>query len=130
MKKTNRAAQSDAKIQQLLIALMRNYTVTEFRPFDTNLYRDTYKVGASYHIALKELGAIETQHGKLKLTERLYTVRPSTVRKHMNNYVKNSVATRSSKIKTETTATTIYNIDVLKAQIREEVIQELLAKLK
>ena len=124
MKKTNRAAQADVRLQQLLIALVKDYNTTEFRSFDSNLYREAYGVGANYIGALKDLGAVINTYGKLKLTGRFYTLRPSTLRKRMNKLVANSPS-RSSKEKPAVPQAPVYDIDVLKAQIRQEVLQEL-----
>ena len=124
MKKTNRAAQADARLQQLLISLLKDYNTTEFKPFDSNLYREAYGVGANYIGALKDLDAVVNTYGKLKLTDRFYTLRPSTLRKRMNKLVANSPS-RLLKEKPETPSAPVYDIDVLKAQIRQEVLQEL-----
>jgi hypothetical protein len=122
MKKTNRSNQAEARLHMLMIALLKDFNTTEFRPFDSKLYRDTYGVGAGYYSALKELEAIETTYGKIKLTERFYTLRPSTLRKYMNKGVYRSVAAKTAK---PVQVTPVYDIDVLRAQIRQEVLQEL-----
>ena len=130
MKKTNGAIRANARLHTLMIAMIKDFNTTEFRPFESKLYRDTYQVGAGYHSALKELGAIEATHGKLKLTDRFYSLRPSTLRKYMNKAVYRSLAKAKTVSVKAPEPTPVYNIEILKAQIREEVLQELLAKLK
>jgi hypothetical protein len=127
MKKTNRATQADIRIKQLLVALMKDFNTTEFRPFDSALYRETYKVGAAYIGALKELKAVESPRGMLKLTERFYSLRPSTVRKSMTKLVTDSVLAKNTPAPV---ASPVYNIDTIKAQLRLEILEEILAKLK
>ena len=130
MKKTNGATKADARLQQLLIALIKDYSTTDFRPFNSKLYRDVYKVGAAFASVLQQLGAIETKRGQIKLTDRFFTLRPSTLRKYMTKSTYEAVAKRKTVPVLAPEPTPVYNIEVLKAQIREEILQELLAKLK
>ena len=126
MKKTNRAVQAEVRLQQLMIALIKDYNTTEFRAFDSNLYREAYGVGANYISALKDLDAVVNTYGKLKLTDRFFTLRPSTLRKRMGKIQMTCLATRQKKEQIPTAPSApVYDIAVIKAQIRQEILQEL-----
>ncbi len=90
---------ADARIQDLLNSLKADYTTTEFRQFDSAVYRELYSVGAAYLKVLKDLKAVQAKRGALKLTDKFYKLRPSTVRKHMTMSVYESTGRVTKKTK-------------------------------
>jgi hypothetical protein len=69
------------------------------------------------------------------LTERINTVRPSTIRKQINEYVtthsvKKVKQPKIKLVQTKTESTFSEIIIALKEQIRKDVMSELLASLK
>ena len=135
MKTSNRTVGSNHKIVSALKALKERYSFTEFRRWNGHLITAEFKIGAAFPHALEKLGVIETKFGEVKLTERINSVRPSTIRKQINEYVtSHSVKkVKQPKIKLVQTKTeSSFNeiIIALKEQIRKDVMSELLASLK
>lgn len=136
MKISNRTLQSDRKIVSALEALRDRYSFTKFQKWNGHLIASEFNIGTHFSHALQKLGVIETKHGQVKLTQKLFTIKPSTIRKKMNDYVTfrttERVATqlkvKSVNIKAEGSFNDI--IIALKEQVRKEVLSELLASLK
>ena len=146
MKKTqsgwraNRASHSNIKIAQAMKAMQARFSFTEFKQWNGKEFVTEFKIGAGFPAALEKLGAIDTKFGEVKLNPRITALRPSTVRKRINEYVtekKNEAATKAPKqikfkqvpvAKTENTFDEI--VIALKAKLKQEVMAELLASLK
>ena len=128
------------------------FSYNTFLPWKCKQYTDEYKVGGGFASALKELGAIKTEYGKIKLTEKFRTLRASTVRKKMNQQMRewnvknprrngkriNVVQTKMNfvpvletiKVKPTSNEDQIQAlIQAAKSKAREELMQELLSKL-
>lgn len=137
MTKTNRASRSNVKIANALRAMQDRFSFTEFKKWNGHQISSEFKIGAAFPTTLVKLGVVESKHGEVKLTEKILTLRPSTVRKHINEYVtSHSVvkvgvtkkATKVNSVKTENTFDEI--VIALKAKLRQEVMAELLQSLK
>jgi hypothetical protein len=114
---------ADARIQSLLDTLKADYTTTEFRQFDSAVYRELFSVGAAYLGVLKDLKAVQAKRGALKLNEKFYKLRPSTVRKHMTMKVYESIG----RPVTQTKKTKEADIFV---KAKEEAKKELIKLIK
>jgi hypothetical protein len=137
MRKNQRAASSDVKIAAALKAMMNRYSFTEYKKWVGNDIASEFKLGAAFPMALVQLGVIETKRGEVKLNERINHLRPSTVRKSINKYVNGKA--KQSKIKNVKQPTipipqSSIGFDdlviALKAKLKQEVMNELLASLK
>lgn len=115
-----RQSPADVRIQGLLDSLKADYTTTEFRQFDSALYRELYNVGAAYLKVLKDLKAVQAKRGALKLNEKFYKLRPSTVRKRMTMTVYES----SGRATKKTDKADIF------AKAKEEAKKELIKLIK
>lgn len=135
MKTSNRTAGSNLKIVSALTALKERYSFTEFKRWNGHSITAEFKIGAAFPHALETLGVIETKFGEVKLTERINTVRPSTIRKQINEYVTSHSVKKVKQPKVKLVQTKTENtfseiIIALKEQIRKDVMSELLASLK
>lgn len=138
MKTSNRTIGSNIKITLALKALKQRYSFTEFKKWNGHEITKEFRIGAGLPLALEKLNVIETKFGEVRLTERIHTIRPSTIRKSINEYVTahsvkkvkqpKQLKIKSVEVKTENTFSEI--IIALKEQIRKEVMSELLASLK
>lgn len=138
MKRTDRASQSEAKIQAALDNMRQSFSPDEFMPWNSGAIVKMYRIGGAFPTVLKNLKAIEMKHGMVKLTLKMATLRASTVRKNMNEYVNKSNRTVKVKalksqpelpFKTEAPSDIKEVVIALKKQLREEILQELLAGL-
>ena len=126
MTKTNRASRSNVKIANALRAMQDRFSFTEFKKWNGHQISSEFKIGAAFPTTL------------VKLTEKILTLRPSTVRKHINEYVTSHSATKvkatkqvklkATSVKTENTFDEI--VIALKAKLKQEVMAELLQSLK
>lgn len=127
-------AQSEAKLQAALDSMRRSYSTTEFREWNATALTRTYRIGATFPTVLARMGAIETDYGMVKLTPRMEGLKASTIRKHMNEYAHSYRKTRTApKVKAPApTQSTDFNdlVIALKAKLKQEVMNELLASLK
>ena len=130
----SRRAQSEAKLQAALDSMRRSYSTTEFRPWNATTLVKTHRIGGCFPTVLSNIGAIEIDYGTIRLTPRMESLRPSTIRKHMNEYAnsnnrKNRVPKVKALVKAESTN---FNdlVIALKAKLKQEVMSELLASLK
>lgn len=136
MTKTIRSAQTEQKIFSFVEELNNKFSSTEFRPWDSRALITKHGVTATLTTVLSNLGAITTDHGKVKLNERLYSLRPSTIRKHINEYQsKFKKKSKSTYYKVGVTLAKPENtfdeiVIALKAKLKQEVMSELLASLK
>lgn len=132
------SAQSEAKIKLAIEGLKVQYSFSEFRNWKSNEWVKSYQIGAGVPQILVKLGAIEMKYGVIKLNERINSIKASTVRKHLNNYVNGTrKVQRARKFEAQPKlAFNMQDIDLkdviiaLKKQIREEVIKELVMGLK
>ena len=141
MKTSNRASHSNVKIATALRAMQERYSFTEFKKWDSKGLTAEFKIGAAFPMVLQQLGATENIYGQVKLTERILTLRPSTVRKRINEYVNTITRSNRAKVKApkqiEVKATPVKTegtleefVIALKAKIKQEVMSEILASLK
>ena len=138
MTKTNRASRSNVKIANALRAMQDRFSFTEFKKWNGHQIASEFQIGAAFPATLVKLGVVESKHGEVKLTEKILTLRPSTVRKHINEYVNAHSATKvkavkqikvkATSVKTENTFDEI--VIALKAKLKQEVMAELLQSLK
>lgn len=137
MSKFNRASQSDAKITKALKAMSERYSYDEFKPWCGADVANEFKLGAAFAMVLSRLKAIETKHGQVKLTKKINHLRPSTVRKRINEYVNEA----RPKVKAKKVKQPILPVPqsaigfddliiALKAKMKAEVMSELLQSLK
>lgn len=140
MKQTNkwradRAANSNLKITKALEAMRTRFSFSEFRPWKGHDIVAEFKIGAAFPLILSKLGAIETKYGVVKLNEKINTLRSSTVRKGINEYVSNN-QTKTKQVRTrkvtapKADASFDEIVIALKAKLKQEVMAELLASLK
>jgi len=134
----SKSTQSEAKIQAALNNIRESFSFEEFKPWNSSAIVKMYQIGGAFPTVLKSLKAIETKHGLVKLTPKMQTLRASTVRKHMNEYVNQSHRkVKAKKVRTQPelpfakeSKSDIKEVVVaLKKQLREEILQELLAGL-
>ena len=142
MTKTTRSAQTEQKISSFIEDLNNKFSLTEFRPWNSRDLVTKHGVTATITTVLSNLGAISSNHGTVKLNERLYSLRPSTIRKRINDYqtesrtaMKKVKAARKMKIKVASPVTKTDNafdeiVIALKAKLKQEVMAELLQSLK
>lgn len=134
MTKTKKASQSNVKIGSALRAMEKRFSYTEFKSWDTKQLATEFRIGGAFCHILKLLQAVETKRGTVKLSPRFSSLRPSTVRKHMNEYANaNYKSVKKVKVanpvaKTESTFDEI--VIALKAKLKQEVMAELLQSLK
>ena len=132
MTKTKRSAQTEQKISSFIEDLNNKFSLKEFRSWDSRELVSKHGVTATLTTILSNLGAITTNHGEVKLNERLYSLRPSTIRKHINQYQNESrkkvYKVGITPVKTENTFDEI--VIALKAKLKQEVMAELLQSLK
>ena len=136
MQKTARAFKSDAKIKSALEYMIDKYNTSTYTPWKSAEIVSRFRIGGAFPTVLKELGVIQTERGSVKLTEKMLTLRPSTVRKHMNKYVnENYVSRRKQKEETKVVKEKAtpkgeygYIINVIRASVREE-LKDLFARL-
>lgn len=136
MKKNQKTLTADSKLKSALDFMNMNYSLTDFTEWKSKDITNRFRIGGSFPSALKELGAIKTEYGKVMLTAKIQTLRPSTVRKKMNKMVaecleRNKNVIRTPKVKTQTAKQTDYDqvIIALKQQIRNEVRDEIVSEL-
>lgn len=137
MKKNSRAVSSDVKITAALKAMANRYSFTEFQKWNSKELITEFKLGAALPMILTQLGAIETKYGMIKLNEKIKHLRPSTVRKRINEYVNSNRKTaKVVKLKEAPTPVQTQNVEfndlviALKAKLKQEVMAELLASMK
>lgn len=127
-------AQSEAKLQAALDSMRRSYSTTEFRPWNATALTRTHRIGNTFSTVLAKMGAIETDYGLVKLTSRMEGLRASTVRKQMNEYAHGYRKTRKTstvKVSAPTQSTDFNDLVIaLKAKLKQEVMNELLASLR
>lgn len=137
MKKSNRASRSNVKIANALRAMQDRFSFTEFKKWNGHQIASEFQIGAAFPSTLVKLGVVESKHGEVKLNEKILTLRPSTVRKHINEYVNSHAVVKvkapkqtikATSVKTESTFDEI--VIALKAKLKQEVMSELLASLK
>jgi hypothetical protein len=139
MMKTQKALKSDAKIQKALEYMIEKYNGDEYLPWQSKDITDKFKIGGCFAAALKDLGVIKTEWGKIMLTDRMLTLRPSTVRKRMNKIANASYQPKGRTKKTkqltlpfneskkELNFDDVYN--ALRIRVKEDIVKELLSKL-
>ena len=136
MSKLNRASQSDAKITKALKAMSERYSYDEFKPWCGANIANEFRLGAAFAMVLSKLGVIETKHGLVKLNKKINHLRPSTVRKRINEYVNEARPKKAKKTKQPVLPIPQSAIGfdelviALKAKLKQEVMSELLQSLK
>lgn len=134
MKRTKRSLESETKIKALMDRMMATLSFEGYMPWDSHALTTEFRVGGGFPSALKDLGAIKTTYGKVMLMPKFETLRPSTVRRKMNEMVQESVSKRV-KPKPENIKRwrSDSQIDALitaaKVQARKELMEELFSKL-
>lgn len=135
MQKTAKALKSDAKIKSALEYMIDKYNTSTFTPWKSYEITNKFKIGGVFPTALKELGAIKTEYGSVKLTEKMLTLRPSTVRKRMNqianaSYVpkRNRKQTNVVNQKPDSNREYNYIINLVRTSVREE-LKDLFSRL-
>lgn len=83
-------SQSEAKLQAALNNMRDSFSFEEFKSWNSSAIVKMYQIGGAFPTVLKNMGAIETKYGMVKLLPKMQTLRASTVRKHMNGYVNES----------------------------------------
>ena len=131
---SSRRTKSEAKLQAALDSMRRSYSTTEFRPWNATTLVKAHRIGGCFPTVLSNIGAIEIDYGTVRLTPRMEGLKPSTIRKHMNEYAngnrkKNRVPKVKALVKAESTNFSDLVI-ALKAKLKQEVMSELLASLK
>ncbi len=126
------AAAADSRLTGALDYMRKTFSKTEFQTWNSKDITTKYRIGGVFPTALKSLGAIQTEYGKVKLTERIFTMRPSTVRKRMTQMVYDSMEKQTTPApKTQTKPQNFEQVIVaIKKQVREEIISELLRHIK
>ena len=135
MQKTKKSLSADSKLQSALNLMKQKFNTTEFTVWKSKDITNRYRIGGSFPSALKSLGAIQTEYGTVKLTERFFTLRPSTVRKRMNKMVAESIKRTKtqtpSPVPTQVSKTDFDQLIIaIKKQVREEIVGELMSRLK
>ena len=93
MPKASTSAESLQKISNALNALKKELSYKEYRKWNCREFPRQFKISTTFSTVLRNLTAIQVnpeQRGEYKLTERMTTLRPSTVVKGINNYSKES----------------------------------------
>lgn len=115
--------------------MIDKYNTTSFTPWRSVEITNKFKIGGVLAPALRELGAIKTEYGSVKLTEKMLTLRPSTVRKRMNqianaNYVprRNRKQTNVVNQKPDSNREYNYMINLVRTSVREE-LKDLFSRL-
>ena len=130
----SRRAQSEVKLQAALDLMRRSFSTTEFRPWNSTAIVRAHRIGGCFPTVLNRIGAIEVDFGLVKLTPRMSGLKPSTIRKHMNEYAySNRKAKRVPKVKAPAQTESInfnHLVMTLKAKLKQEVMAELLQSLK
>ena len=139
MPKTQKAFKSDAKIQKALEYMNDKFNGDEYKPWQSKEITDKFQIGGCFPSALKDLGVIKTQHGKVMLTDRMLTLRPSTVRKRMNKIANEGYrpkgGTKKNKqltlpfneSKKEANFDDVY--EAIYIRVKDNIVRELLSKL-
>lgn len=136
MKKNQKTLTADSKLQSAIDFMKKTFNSSEYTKWNSKQITNRYRIGGSFPSALKALGAIKTEYGTVMLTERINTLRPSTVRKKMNKMVAESIARTKDVVKTPkaTTETNTQNFDdviiALRKQVMEDVVSELLSRMQ
>lgn len=136
MKKNQKTLTADSKLKSALDFMNMNYSLTDFTEWKSKDITNRFRIGGSFPSALKELGAIKTEYGKVMLTAKIQTLRPSTVRKKMNKMVAESIARTKDVVKTPKAPTkaNTQNFDdviiALRKQVMEDVVSELLSRIQ
>lgn len=138
MQKTQKASKSDAKIQKALEYMIENFSGDEYTPWQSKEITDKFGIGGCFPMALKDLGVVKTQWGKVMLTDRMLTLRPSTVRKRMNKIANAGYQAKGRTKKQKQLALpfnegTEVNFDqvyeAIRLKVKEDIVKELLSKL-
>jgi Fic family protein len=137
MQKTAKAAKSDAKIKSALEYMIDKYNTSTYTPWKSYEITKKFEIGGVFPSALKELGAIKTEFGTVKLTDKMLSLRPSTVRRRMNQIANEGYARKRQKKATNKPSasntetehfTTDYVVKLVRTSIREE-LKTLFARL-
>ena len=140
MPKASTRAGSLKKISNALEALKNQLSYKEYRKWNCREFPRQFAISTTFSTVLRNLKAIQVnpeQRGEYKLTERMATLRPSTVIKGIRNYQTvcaddGGVTRRYNKPRVnfnqplpapETSFETI--MIALKEQVRKEVMNEL-----
>lgn len=144
MPKASTSAGSLQKISNALEALKNQLSYKEYRKWNCREFPRQFAISTTFSTVLRNLKAIQVnpeQRGEYKLTERMLTLRPSTVVKGIRNYQKESadyrgITRRYNKPRVNfskplpTPDTSFETIIIaLKEQVRKEVMSELLSSL-
>ena len=144
MPKASTSAGSLQKISNALETLKRDLSYKEYRKWNCREFPRQFAISTTFSTVLRNLKAIQVnpeQRGEYKLTDRMSTLRPSTVLKAIRNYQKESadyrgITRRYNKPRVnfnqplpapDTSFETI--IIALKEQVRKEVMSELVSSL-
>lgn len=128
---------AEQKIVLVLNAMKSRFSFDEYRTWNGRDIATEFGIGGQFCTVIKNLNLISTQRTKVKLNERMNSVRPSTIRKAMNRY---AVESRNGKLKTlstthtrtpETISTDNFSevMIALEKKVTEKIIAQLLAKL-
>lgn len=132
------SAEALSKLSTAMEALKNEYSYKEYRKWDCREYPKRFAISTTFSTVLRQLGAIESnpqERGEIRLTERMVTLRASTLRKYINEYSaesqKKSYSSRKRiKVPVNKEDLSFKTVLVaLKKQVREEVISELLKSL-
>lgn len=144
MPKASTSAGSLQKISNALETLKRDLSYKEYRKWNCREFPRQFAISTTFSTVLRNLKAIQVnpeQRGEYKLTERMATLRPSTVLKGIRNYQSECADYRGKTRRynkprinfnqplpaPETSFETI--IIALKEQVRKEVMSELMSSL-
>lgn len=130
----SRREQSEVKLQAALDHMRRSFSTTEFRPWNATSLVRAHRIGGSFPTVLNKIGAIEIDFGTVRLNSKMETLRPSTIRKHMNEYVHKSFnKNKTPRVKAPLPIqSTDFNdlVIAIKAKLKQEVMNELLQSMK
>ena len=144
MPKASTSAGSLQKISNALETLKKDLSYKEYRKWNCREFPRQFAISTTFSTVLRNLKAIEVnpqQRGEYRLTERMVTLRPSTVVKGIRNYQAECADYRGVKRRpnrrrinltqsVQTSDTSFETIIIaLKEQIRKEVMSELLSSL-
>jgi len=151
MPRASTSSETLTKISSALTAMKNELSYDEYRKWDGRSFGRRFSISATFCTVMKNLGAIKANpdvRGEVRLTERMATLRPSTVQKNINRYQAECRDNRSApKKRKKRKAAGPYTIRfkepinlnpeptfatimiALKEQVRKEVMAELMSSV-
>ena len=151
MPKASTSSETLTKISKAMEVLKKELSYDEYRKWDGRGFPSRFAISTTFSTVLRNLGAIKANpdvRGEVRLTERMTTLRPSTVQKNINRYQAECRDNRSApKKRKKRKAAGPYTIRfkepinlnpeptfetimvALKEQVRKEVMAELMSSV-